>query len=98
MIFNAKKANFETIIAFLEYLQSQRRGAKILVIWDGASYQRSGQIKEYLDSLNAEAFKMKAILLAALVLYENIDWQIFSKIITNCPEEHKGPKNMDDFL
>jgi transposase len=57
LIYKAKKANSETTIGFLEYLQSQRRGAKILIIWDGASYHRSGQIKEYLDSFNAELEK-----------------------------------------
>lgn len=36
-----------------EYLRSQRPDAKLLIIWDGASYHRSQQIKDYLDSLNA---------------------------------------------
>ena len=56
-IYKAKKANSETTIGFLKYLQSLRPQAKILIIWDGASYYRSGQIKEYLDSLNAELEK-----------------------------------------
>ena len=56
-IYKAKKANSETTIGFLEYLQFIRPQAKILIIWDGASYHRSGQIKEYLDSLNAELEK-----------------------------------------
>ena len=36
-----------TTIGFLEYLQSLRPQAKILIIWDGASYHCSGQIKKY---------------------------------------------------
>ncbi len=56
-IYKAKKANSETTIGFLEYLQFISPQAKILIIWDGASYHRSGQIKEYLDSLNAELEK-----------------------------------------
>ncbi len=52
--FAAKTANSETTVSFLEYLQSQQRGAKLLIIWDGASYHRSQQIKDYLDSLNRE--------------------------------------------
>lgn len=50
----AKAANSETTVNFLEYLQSQRRGAKLLIIWDGASYHRSQLLKDYLDSLNRE--------------------------------------------
>ena len=52
--YTAKTANSETTIGFLEYLQLQRPGAKLLIIWDGASYHRSQQIKDYLDSLNRE--------------------------------------------
>jgi transposase len=49
----AKKGDSENTINFLEYLRSQRPDAKLLIIWDGASYHRSQQIKDYLDSLNA---------------------------------------------
>jgi len=41
----------------LEYLQSQRPEANLLIIWDGASYHRSGAIQDYLDSLNRELEK-----------------------------------------
>lgn len=41
----------------MEYLRSQRPDAKLLIIWDGASYHRSQQIKDYLDSLNANLEK-----------------------------------------
>lgn len=53
----ANKGNSENTIAFLEYLRSQRLGAKLLIIWDGASYHRSQQIKDYLDSLNTNLDK-----------------------------------------
>ncbi|MCC5599826.1 IS630 family transposase [Nostoc favosum] len=55
--YKAKTANSETTIGFLEYLRSQREGAKLLIIWDGASYHRSQQIQEYLDSLNRQLEK-----------------------------------------
>ncbi len=54
LIFPAKTANSETTVSFLEYLQSQRPKAKLLIVWDGASYHRSQHIKDYLDSLNHE--------------------------------------------
>lgn len=52
--FAAKTANSESTVRFLEYLQSQHPEAKLLIIWDGASYHKSQQIKEYLDSVNRE--------------------------------------------
>ncbi|MEH2237658.1 IS630 family transposase [Nostoc sp.] len=61
LTYPAQKGNSENTIKFLEYLRSaesssaslsQRPGAKLLIIWDGASYHRSQQIKDYLDSLN----------------------------------------------
>ena len=57
LVYAAEKANSKTTINFLEYLQSQRPGAKLLIIWDGASYHRSSDIKEYLSSFNSETQK-----------------------------------------
>ena len=52
LTFPAQKGNSENTIKFLEYLRSQRPGVKFLIIWDGATYHRSQQIKEYLGTLN----------------------------------------------
>lgn len=52
--YEAKKGDSENTINFLEYLKSKRPEAKLLIIWDGASYHRSQQIQNYLDSLNRE--------------------------------------------
>jgi len=52
LTYSAKKGDSKNTIDFLEYLRSQRPGAKLIIIWDGASYHRSQQIKDYLDSLN----------------------------------------------
>ena len=57
LTYTAKKGDSENTISFLEYLRLQRPGAKLLIIWDGASYHRSQQIKNYLDSLNRELKK-----------------------------------------
>lgn len=46
------RGNWEQTIAFLQYLQQQCPNQRIAVIWDGASYHRSGEIKAYLESLN----------------------------------------------
>jgi transposase len=50
----AKKGDSQNTINFLEYLQLQRPGANLLIIWDGASYHRSNAIQDYLDSLNRQ--------------------------------------------
>jgi transposase len=42
----------EGTIAFLNYLLSQCPNSRIALIWDGASYHRSQQVKEYLESVN----------------------------------------------
>jgi transposase len=49
------RANSEHTISFLDYLQQQRPGQRLVVIWDGASYHRSFEVKEYLHSLNPGA-------------------------------------------
>lgn len=43
--------NSENTIAFLQYLLAQRPNHRIAVIWDGASYHRSQELKAYLESL-----------------------------------------------
>ena len=45
-------ANSEHTISFLNYLQAQRPNQRIAIIWDGASPDRSQEVKDYLQSLN----------------------------------------------
>jgi transposase len=47
-----KKGESQFTIAFLQYLQSQYPQSRIALIWDGASYHRSKEVKSYLDSVN----------------------------------------------
>lgn len=47
-----KKGNSQCAITFLEYLLSQYPKSRIALIWDGASYHRSSEIKEYLNLVN----------------------------------------------
>ena len=44
--------NSEGTIAFLKYLQKQFPGSRIALIWDGATYHRSQEVKDYLKSVN----------------------------------------------
>jgi transposase len=46
------KGNTDCMIAFLKYLQEQMPGKRFLIFWDGASYHRSHQLREYLALLN----------------------------------------------
>jgi transposase len=46
--------NSEGTIAFLEYLLQQFPGSRIALIWDGATYHRSQEVREYLKSVNQE--------------------------------------------
>lgn len=47
-----KTGNSELTIAFLHYLLIQCPESRIAVIWDGASYHRSFEVKAYLESVN----------------------------------------------
>jgi transposase len=40
--------NTENTIAFLKYLRSLDEQARLLIIWDGASYHRSHQLRQFL--------------------------------------------------
>lgn len=47
-----EKGESQFTIAFLKYLQAQYPQTRIALIWDGASYHRSQEVKSYLDSVN----------------------------------------------
>lgn len=47
-----KAGNSENTIGFLNYLLSQCPESRIALIWDGASYHRSLEMKAYLESVN----------------------------------------------
>ncbi len=44
--------NSENTIAFLKYLLAQCPESRIALIWDGASYHRSKEMRAYLESVN----------------------------------------------
>ena len=47
-----EKGESNCTLAFLKYLQSQYPQSRIALIWDGASYHRSKEVKSYLHSVN----------------------------------------------
>lgn len=46
--------NTENTIDFIKYLQKQRAGNKLALIWDGATYHCSQEFREFLCELNDE--------------------------------------------
>jgi transposase len=49
---SAKTANSESTIKFVEHLKAQCGDAKLVLIWDGASYHRSDALRRYLEQVN----------------------------------------------
>lgn len=52
LIQSAEAGNSEGTIAFLKYLLSQCPQSRIALIWDGATYHRSREIRAYLETVN----------------------------------------------
>lgn len=48
------KGNSQSTIAFLQYLRSQYPQSRLALIWDGASYHRSAEVRNYLESVNQQ--------------------------------------------
>lgn len=44
--------NGENIVDFMKYLQSQNPEQRIAMIWDGASYHKSQEVKDFLSKKN----------------------------------------------
>jgi transposase len=49
-----KRGNSECTIAYLEYLRSLYPEQRLILIWDGATYHRSAELKEYLERINGD--------------------------------------------
>lgn len=61
-------ANSDNTVSFLKYLLSLNPGIRHLIIWDGASYHKYKEMKEYLEEINqgleASEWPVTCILLA----------------------------------
>jgi transposase len=44
--------NTEWTLIFVEYLREQFTGKRLILCWDGASYHRSTEMREYLEGVN----------------------------------------------
>jgi len=67
--------NSSSTVEFVKYLQIQRPGQRIALIWDGASYHKSDEMKEFLASVNQE--------------HEPEQWQITCILFApNAPEQN----------
>jgi len=67
--------NSENTVKFIQDLQAQRRGRKIALIWDGASYHKSDEVKKFLASVNDN--------------YQPEHWQITCILFApNAPEQN----------
>lgn len=69
------KGNSDHTIEFLQYLQAQSPGQRLVVIWDGASYHRSEQMQQYLEQVNVGKVES--------------DWQLYClRFAPNAPEQN----------
>ena len=48
----AERANSDSTIEFIQQLQALSPGARIVLVWDGASYHRSHQLRAFLAQVN----------------------------------------------
>jgi putative transposase len=42
----------KSTVKFIKYLQNKYKERRIILIWDGASYHRYGEFRDYLSSVN----------------------------------------------
>lgn len=48
-----QSGNTENTINFIKYLRQKRKGKKLAIFWDGATYHGSKEFQEYLTEINA---------------------------------------------
>ena len=46
--------NSKNTVAFIKYLQNLNPDKKLILIWDGASYHRSEEVRAYLNQVNED--------------------------------------------
>lgn len=52
MIQAYEKGNSDSTVAFMQYLVNMYPNSQIVLLWDGASYHRSQEVKDYLATIN----------------------------------------------
>ena len=69
------KGNSENTVLFLKYLQDLNLGTRTLIFWDGASYHKYAEMRDYLGEVNQGVEKSK--------------WQIICELFApNAPEQN----------
>jgi putative transposase len=58
--------NSANTVLFVKYLQSLNKGARILIFWDGASYHRYGEMRDYLGKVNQNLEKSEWLIICEL--------------------------------
>lgn len=58
--------NSKNTVLFVKYLQNLNKGARILIFWDGASYHKYGEMREYLGGVNQGLEKSKWLIICEL--------------------------------
>jgi transposase len=70
-----KKGDSANTISFLKYLIKQRQNSRLTSIWDGATYHKSQEVREYLGLVNKakspEKWQINCILFAPNALEQN---------------------------
>ena len=70
-----ERGNSENTRDFIEHLLLKNEGKRIAIIWDGASYHRSEEIRKYLQSLNDGL--------------EETKWKVTCiRLAPNCPQQN----------
>lgn len=52
LVREAESGNSQETITFLKFLLEQYPNSRLALLWDGASYHRSKEVKEFLESVN----------------------------------------------
>lgn len=58
--------NSENTVLFVKYLQSLNKGVRVLIFWDGASYHKYGEMRDYLSNINEGLEKSEWIITCEL--------------------------------
>ena len=58
--------NSKNTVSFVKYLQNLNKGAKILIFWDGASYHKYGEMRDYLCLVNQDLKKSEWLIICEL--------------------------------
>ena len=53
-------------VLFVKYLQNLNKGARILIFWDGASYHKYGEMRDYLNEVNQDLPKSEWLIICEL--------------------------------